>query len=431
MPARTSSLASNRGPLSFTARRRRCAARGPRRWRAWWPGSPAAPRARGCAPRSPTATAGRSSSRAGGRLVHPDGGERAGPHARDRPGHVHPRVRLGRQLDAVVPAPPAVRHRATAGVRPALRAATGRRTCDYNAAFAAAVAEEAAPSARVLVQDYHLSARAAAAARRCGRTCASGTSRTRRGRRRTYFRMLPDELAAELLLGLLGADRAGVPQPAVGGGVRRSCCAAVLGAQVDGLDGDGPLLGAARRPHHGRRRARARRRRRRAAGARRQPDVLGRLAVLREQVGERQALVRVDRTELSKNIVRGLEAYRELLHRYPHWRGEVVHLAFAYPSRHDLPVYREYTGQVQRLAQEINDEFGRPGWEPVAAARAGRLPALARGVPARRRAAGEPGPRRDEPGRQGGAGAVRQRAARWCSPARRARPTSWRTTRCW
>ena len=43
----------------------------------------------------------------------------------------------------------------------------------------------------------------------------------------------------------------------------------------------------------------------------------------------------------------------------------MVHLAFAYPSRHDLPVYREYTGQVQRLAQEINDEFGHPGWEPV------------------------------------------------------------------
>ena len=73
----------------------------------------------------------------------------------------------------------------------------------------------------------------------------------------------------------------------------------------------------------------------------------------------------MDRTELSKNIVRGLEAYRELLHRYPQWRGEVVHLAFAYPSRHDLPVYREYTGQVQRLAQEVNDEFARPGWEPV------------------------------------------------------------------
>ena len=35
-----------------------------------------------------------------------------------------------------------------------------------------------------------------------------------------------------------------------------------------------------------------------------------------------------------------------------------MHLAFAYPSRHDLPEYREYTAAVQRIAAEIDDEFG-------------------------------------------------------------------------
>ncbi|MCU1589224.1 MAG: Alpha,alpha-trehalose-phosphate synthase (UDP-forming), partial [Frankiales bacterium] len=69
--------------------------------------------------------------------------------------------------------------------------------------------------------------------------------------------------------------------------------------------------------------------------------------------------------ELSKNIVRGLEAYRELLRRWPEHRGRVVHLAFAYPSRHDLPEYREYTGAVQRVAREVNEEFATPGWVPV------------------------------------------------------------------
>ena len=42
-----------------------------------------------------------------------------------------------------------------------------------------------------------------------------------------------------------------------------------------------------------------------------------------------------------------------------------MHLAFAYPSRHDLPEYREYTAQVQRLAAEIEDEFGTDDWRPV------------------------------------------------------------------
>ena len=73
----------------------------------------------------------------------------------------------------------------------------------------------------------------------------------------------------------------------------------------------------------------------------------------------------MDRTELSKNIGRGLLAYRELLRRFPEWHGRVVHLASAYPSRHDLPEYREYTAHVQRLATEIEDEFGTEDWRPI------------------------------------------------------------------
>ena len=96
-----------------------------------------------------------------------------------------------------------------------------------------------------------------------------------------------------------------------------------------------------------------------------QPDVEARLSTLRTRLGERRLLLRVDRTELSKNIVRGLHAYRELLRYEPSWRERVVHLALAYPSRHDLPEYREYTADVQRAAAEINDEFATAGWRPV------------------------------------------------------------------
>jgi trehalose 6-phosphate synthase len=94
-------------------------------------------------------------------------------------------------------------------------------------------------------------------------------------------------------------------------------------------------------------------------------DVAERAHALREQVGGRQLIVRVDRTELSKNIVRGLAAYRELLVNHPEWRGRVVHLAFAYPSRYDLPEYREYTANVQRVAVEIIEEFGTADWNPL------------------------------------------------------------------
>jgi trehalose 6-phosphate synthase len=94
-------------------------------------------------------------------------------------------------------------------------------------------------------------------------------------------------------------------------------------------------------------------------------DVQAQLAALAEQAAGRKLIVRVDRTELSKNIARGLEAYRELLRTHPEWHGRVMKLAFAYPSRTDLPEYREYTAAVQRLAAQIEDEFAVPGWDPL------------------------------------------------------------------
>jgi trehalose 6-phosphate synthase len=96
-----------------------------------------------------------------------------------------------------------------------------------------------------------------------------------------------------------------------------------------------------------------------------QRDALGRMRTLQQIVGDRAVITRVDRTELSKNILRGLMAYREFLRANPAWHNRVVHLAFAYPSRHDLPDYRAYTAEVKRLADEIDDEFGTDDWTPL------------------------------------------------------------------
>ncbi|MQY38107.1 Trehalose-6-phosphate synthase [Streptomyces sp. RB17] len=219
----------------------------------------------------------------------------------------------------------------------------------YNRAFAEALAEEAAEGAAVLVQDYHL-------------CLVPGMLRELRPDLRIghfshtpwappeYFRLLPDDIAAELLHGILGADRAAFL-------TRRwadaftECCHEVLGpgapavrVGVHGLGADADFL--RKRAH--------------------EPDVDERMAALREQIGAgRRTIVRVDRTELSKNIVRGLLAYRQLLDDHPEWRERVVHVAFAYPSRQDLAVYRDYTAEVRRVAEEINSTYGTPGWTPV------------------------------------------------------------------
>ncbi|MFF2568363.1 trehalose-6-phosphate synthase [Streptomyces sp. NPDC058084] len=216
----------------------------------------------------------------------------------------------------------------------------------YNRAFAEALAEAADEGAAVLVQDYHLA-------------LVPGQLRTLRPDLRIahfthtpwaspqYLGMLPDDVHHELVEGMLGADEVGFHTRAWASAfladplVERAADATRVAVHPLGVDAE-ELRALAHRP-----------------------EVDERLAALRAEVGDRKTIVRVDRTELSKNILRGLLAYRELLTTRPEWRGRVVHLASAYPSRQDLEVYRAYTASVGELAERINEEFGTPDWRPV------------------------------------------------------------------
>jgi trehalose 6-phosphate synthase len=82
-------------------------------------------------------------------------------------------------------------------------------------------------------------------------------------------------------------------------------------------------------------------------------------------VGDRRCLVRCDRMELSKNIVRGFRAFDELLARRPEHRGRVVFVAVLNPSRESLVEYRDYRAEVERTAAEVNDRWGDRYWTPI------------------------------------------------------------------
>jgi trehalose 6-phosphate synthase len=84
-----------------------------------------------------------------------------------------------------------------------------------------------------------------------------------------------------------------------------------------------------------------------------------------EQRVQRRLITRVDRIELSKNIVRGFLAYDELLERWPEWREEVVFGAFVYPSREGLAEYLAYRNEVESVVRSINDRWGTDDWTPI------------------------------------------------------------------
>jgi trehalose 6-phosphate synthase len=217
----------------------------------------------------------------------------------------------------------------------------------YNQAFADALAKEASEGAAVMVQDYHLFL----------------VPRMLRGMRPDvrishfthtpwvspdYFMTLPDDVAKSVVEGMLGADLLGFHTQRWAD-LFLDCAAATTGGadaprvQVFPLGTDADGL--------------------RKMGGRRSVD--SELRVLDDLAGDRQVIGRLDRTELSKNVWRGLLAYRELLRTHPEWRGRVMHVVYNNPSREDLPAYREYTARIERLAEEIDDEFRSDGWTPV------------------------------------------------------------------
>ena len=76
-------------------------------------------------------------------------------------------------------------------------------------------------------------------------------------------------------------------------------------------------------------------------------------------------LLRVDRTDLSKNVVRGFLAYGRMLERHPEMKGEVTFLAQLQPSRTDVPEYAAYMEAVGRTAEEVNEQHGTDSWRPI------------------------------------------------------------------
>jgi trehalose 6-phosphate synthase len=86
---------------------------------------------------------------------------------------------------------------------------------------------------------------------------------------------------------------------------------------------------------------------------------------LRAWAGECRVILRVDRLEPSKNILRGFLAYELFLRRNPSWVGQVKFLCLLSPSREDVPEYRNYGEECIAEADRVNSAFGTRSWRPI------------------------------------------------------------------
>ncbi|MDD4875591.1 MAG: trehalose-6-phosphate synthase [Dehalococcoidales bacterium] len=78
-----------------------------------------------------------------------------------------------------------------------------------------------------------------------------------------------------------------------------------------------------------------------------------------------QTIVRVDRAEPSKNIIRGFRAFDALLTRYPQFIGKVKFIAFLVPTRTHLRPYKRYIQDVIQQIETINNKYKNENWHPI------------------------------------------------------------------
>lgn len=214
-----------------------------------------------------------------------------------------------------------------------------------NAAFADAVTRVAPPGSAVLVQDYHLTLLGALLAERRPDLRTVHFTHTPFASP-DWLAVLPAAAQRALLEGMAGHHACGFHTRRWADAFE-ACCEQVLGRRpptfVSPLAADRSDI----------------------EGVARSDECRQATASLEARVGDRRLIARVDRIELSKNLLRGFHAYDELLATHPDWRERVVFAACVYPSRQGVEAYASYRNDVEKLAAEINERWGVPGWTPV------------------------------------------------------------------
>jgi trehalose 6-phosphate synthase len=76
-------------------------------------------------------------------------------------------------------------------------------------------------------------------------------------------------------------------------------------------------------------------------------------------------ILRVDRADLSKNILRGFTAFDQFLTDYPEFAEKVTFIAHLQPSRQDVPEYQEYLERIEALVAVVNHRHGTTDWMPI------------------------------------------------------------------
>lgn len=94
-------------------------------------------------------------------------------------------------------------------------------------------------------------------------------------------------------------------------------------------------------------------------------EVMNHVRQFRAHYGDRKLVLRIDRVEPSKNILRGFMAFHNFLKTYPEYQRQVEMLTLLVPSRTNVTEYRRYLRDIMTLVGEVNANMGDGEWEPI------------------------------------------------------------------
>src|SRR5665213_3062085 len=219
----------------------------------------------------------------------------------------------------------------------------------FNRLMAERVAEVAPAGGRVLVQDYHLALVAPVLSELRPDLATVHFSHTPFADP-SVLRMLPTSVGDEILTAMSRFGSCGFHSPR---------WAAAYGAGLASAGIEGPTCPTFVAPLS------SDPERLRASSS--TPEVAAARTRIEESVGasDRRVIVRVDRMELSKNLLRGFWAFEELLEQEPAHRERVVFVALAYPTRQGLAEYLAYQNEVESTVARINEQWATPDWTPI------------------------------------------------------------------
>ena len=174
------------------------------------------------------------------------------------------------------------------------------------------------------------------------------------------WRVLPTTMRDEIYHGLLANDIIGFHTRSYQRNFLQ-CCRDLLDLEVDFERGRRALRRTAR---SGCAPTRCRSTTRRRAPSPRRP----RVREFEERVLARRreySILRVDRADLSKNVLRGFTAFDIFLEQHPEFAERITFTAQLMPSRTDVPEYAEYLEKIEALVAVVNHRHGTPDWMPI------------------------------------------------------------------